>query len=703
MSFPTADRIALASAIFLAAKASAWPSAIDVKLNDAFTPEIVDAIARLGAPQRVSVPPNTNFRDVVKERCGSVDPAYALAFLRENPPLTSADLDKPIGGREYLFPACAKAPLMAPKKVDRGETIGSILSSNNIPADGSVIDRERGNLSAGDQVAAPKFSCLSRLAKLRTCTLRQFATRENTNRFLDANPGVNSRKLIGGESKIKLPHDPVWSTVVLREGVSLETALKGLSTAAANSGTPSAVQVDRASVANLVSDVPIPAGSCSAAATNWPFSVNELVDALARNKRVRPANLSLRNAKILVLDTGLDDQFLVRAIPPSYLGLAMAPGVTSGAAIHSGINLTSSGTSAKPPSNLPNRLHGSEVAATLLGGPNLEPHRNSLNIPAQMVFASLAVATNDGSYLSNRAIIEALRYARRNQIPIINGSVFASDNRQAFIDALGATRTDVLFITAAGNNGEPFESDNLTWPGALGGARDSLIVTVGSHDGSGMISSFSRRGSDHVDLLAPGCDVPTFSLATDTAQNVTAVQRSGTSYSAPIVSMVASYLYAEGLNPADIKARLLISADVDWALEGVTYSSGRLKITKALAVWEDTVWYLLPPDAAGKRATAFVAGRLEYPSRSLTVCNKGLTQAALRKLSIAGDSRNTAARHKILVWQAVAGAESHVMSKDDCDYTELSGQDLAIRSSATNDLVSVPLRDVVDFIARSIE
>ena len=410
---------------------------------------------------------------------------------------------------------------------------------------------------------------------------------------------------------------------------------------------------------------------------------------------------------MLVLDTGLDDGFAGRAIPDGNRGGGMPVGATSAASVHRGVNLATGANDAQPPGNLAHRLHGGEVGSVLLGGPHLEARRSALNLPVRMIFGSLAVQASDGSYLSSRAIYEALSYADRNSIPIINGSVFATEYRQEFINALPNAGKNVILITAAGNTGEPFEETNQTWPGALGGdprnANGALIVTVGSHDASGRRSSFSRYGRQ-VNLLAPGCLVPAFTLEGASQPPIAPAARSGTSYATPVVSMVAALLYAEGVNPPDIKARLIMSVDVDGALAHQVYSRGRLNVRKALSVWQDVVQYHYgPPNERNEREVRWAEGQLLYPNRAVYLCGQPILQRDLRKLSVAGDSGNPAAPSFAYAWRRNVSGPAHELTREDpCPASGLSGDAIDIRDGSGSD-ISIPLADVIDFVARSME
>lgn len=520
MRFPAAaSSAALAASLWAASAFAAEPAAIDVRLNGAFAPELVATIARVGRPSTLAIPPGRTFREVVSQRCGSVDPAYVQAFLRENPGLDAAHLDSLTEGANYVFPACARSPAAARFTVRAGETVDRLFREQGMPIDARALEVEQ-----LDDVPEMSFSCLQGPTRVRegnaaapgqVCSRRGFAAFENAKRFKRANPDLNVRMLAPGSTTIIMPREPVWSTIPLRDGINPDRALSELAQRAhLASGSPAA-EVARAGVATLVASTAVPDGGCSPSASNWPFPIEELKRALANNVRVRAANLRPREARVLVLDTGLDSGFAGRAIPEDYRAVAMPAGATSAPSIHSGVNLATGDVSAEPPGDLPNRLHGSEVGSVLLGGPWLETERGELNLPVRMIFGSLAVPAPDGSYLSSRAINEALSYANRNSIPIINGSVFASESRQEFINALPTAGMNVILITAAGNNSERFDDDNLTWPGAMGGdpanAPGAFIVSVGSHDGSGRLSSFSRFGSRFVDLLAPGCSIPAFS------------------------------------------------------------------------------------------------------------------------------------------------------------------------------------------------
>ncbi|HYN46924.1 MAG TPA: S8 family serine peptidase [Allosphingosinicella sp.] len=681
------------------------PDAVDVRLDRVFAPEAIDAIARLGRPEEVSLPAGGDFVELVTERCGRVDPAYVAAFLRENPTLAATDLATFPDGSAIMFPACARPPPHTPHRIQRRENIGALYNDQGLSIDAGELIRAR-----PIQLLETTMSCLVRIegvasgadaAALPACSAERFVELENTRQFLASNPDVDPRRL-QVDQEIRLPQDPVWSTIVLREGVALEAAIAEIRRALASDGGAPAGRVTGARTANLIADTPLPEGSCVGSSENSPFSTSELAAALERNSRLRPPRHERpATVTVMVLDTGLDHRMLGRAIPPGHH--ARMRSNAGGPKNSPGINIPMHSADPTPPWRLPNRLHGSEVAALVLGGQYLETVRDRLG-PIRVAFASIAHDTGDGVYLSSTAIYGAFDYADWNDIDIINASVSAIEDRQPFRDALDRSNGAVLFITAAGNEGSPFSSADQTWPGTFGGnpanAGNGLLVTVGSHDPSRRISVFSRRGFNRVDLLAPGCALSTFTAPDASQSEVVGIDRSGTSYAAPVVSFVAALLRLEGMTRAAIKTRLITSVDVDGALDTLVWSRGLLNMTRALTVWEDFVEYrVILPDNSEERRRAH--GRLLSDHRQLILCNEQpITHRSLLKLSWAANSARPDDPRQYYAWQASEQQErpQDIIRHNGC--ATVRGEDFVFTDSATGQNINIAPANIVEFVAR---
>ena len=355
----------------------------------------------------------------------------------------------------------------------------------------------------------------------------------------------------------------------------------------------SGVAFKKAQPASLIGEVKdLREGSCDmVAGRDWPFSIPEFKAALEANSR-RRGTTALRPVTVLLVDTGYDPRMLGKAIPDASLGEVES--FVSGAIARIGVNTAEQNNDPDAPEGLASSLHGSEVAATLLGGSWLEGERANIPLP-KVAFASLArySGLTREFYLDPEGVGRAYTQAwsTNPRIQIINASVSVDPPYQSFKNYL--KDETVLLVAAAGNvPGAPqaFDKTALTWPGAMGGnplhANPGLVISVGAHNPNGDALYFSRLGEMQVDLLAPGCRIPTFSYADD---RITQKDRNGTSFAAPIVSLAASLLAGEALSNHAIKNRLITTVDVDGNLAEAVWSSGRLNVARALRVYEDYV------------------------------------------------------------------------------------------------------------------
>ena len=188
--------------------------------------------------------------------------------------------------------------------------------------------------------------------------------------------------------------------------------------------------------------------------------------------------------------------------------------------------------------------------------------------------------------------IDCIEYAVAHGASILNnswgGGSFSSALQDAIIEARDA---GVLFIASAGNDG----SDNDSTPSYPASYDVENIVSVAAtYQSIDMLTSFSNYGLDSVDLAAPGQQIysttPTFITESMSKKGVYDEYdyRSGTSMAAPHVAGVAALLKSmnSGLTYSDIKNIMLVSVDIDPALEGKVATGGRVNAYAALQRWQ---------------------------------------------------------------------------------------------------------------------
>ena len=153
---------------------------------------------------------------------------------------------------------------------------------------------------------------------------------------------------------------------------------------------------------------------------------------------------------------------------------------------------------------------------------------------------------------------------------VVNASFAMPVSDESFLklwrEAIVALGDRVLVVAAAGNDG----SATAQYPCAFGIAN---VICVGSTDQNGKISQFSDHGN-WVDIVAPGEGILT------TANDGTFQSVSGTSFSAPMVSGVASLLWQgqPNLKSSELKQAILFGANFNFALIGQVAGARQLSL-----------------------------------------------------------------------------------------------------------------------------
>lgn len=144
----------------------------------------------------------------------------------------------------------------------------------------------------------------------------------------------------------------------------------------------------------------------------------------------------------------------------------------------------------------------------------------------------LKVANANGD-LYNDDIIEAINYGIKKGVKVFNGSFSGRDFSQVEYDTI--KNSNALFIVAAGNYG----SNNDIYSSYPGNYDLPNIISVGSIDENGSLSSFSNYGVKNVSIAAPGGEIYS------TLPGGTYGYSSGTSMAAPHVSGVVALILSE--------------------------------------------------------------------------------------------------------------------------------------------------------------
>jgi large repetitive protein len=174
---------------------------------------------------------------------------------------------------------------------------------------------------------------------------------------------------------------------------------------------------------------------------------------------------------------------------------------------------------------------------------------------------------------------QAIDYAVDAGAKVINASWGGPTFSQALYESIArAADQDVLFVAAAGNNGENADH-SPEYPAAF---ELPNVVSVAASDASDRLLDFSNYGAESVDLAAPGDEI--YSTVPKSFDGDGYASFSGTSMAAPFVSGAAALFlaHAPGSSAAEVKSALLRGVDHSPSLAGRTVSGGRLNIAKAL-------------------------------------------------------------------------------------------------------------------------
>ena len=206
--------------------------------------------------------------------------------------------------------------------------------------------------------------------------------------------------------------------------------------------------------------------------------------------------------------------------------------------------------------------HGSHVAGIIAATRNNK--KGVDGVASNVKIMSIRTVPNGDEY--DKDIALAIRYAADNGAKVINasfGKAF-SPNSEWVYDALKyAASKDVLFVHAAGNDGNDLDSpENPNFPNDHPQINtDELVdnyLTVGAltpYYGSEMVAVFSNYGKENVDIFAPGDEI--YSTMPDNQYEF----QGGTSMAAPAVAGLAAMIrsYFPDLTAAQVKQVIMKS------------------------------------------------------------------------------------------------------------------------------------------------
>ena len=216
--------------------------------------------------------------------------------------------------------------------------------------------------------------------------------------------------------------------------------------------------------------------------------------------------------------------------------------------------------------------HGTHVAGTIAAEGDNGRGVTGVNWAADIMVLKFLGA--NGGFTSDA--VEAINYAVDNGAPISNNSWGGGGNSQALQEAIAdADSEGHLFVAAAGNAG----NDNDANPSYPASYTNSNVISVAATDDDDGLAGFSNYGEESVDLGAPGVGI----LSTVPGGYA---RYSGTSMASPHVAGVAALIKSQnpGLGEADLKSRILGSAESVSSLGDTTATGGRLDAAGALGV-----------------------------------------------------------------------------------------------------------------------
>jgi subtilisin family serine protease len=167
-------------------------------------------------------------------------------------------------------------------------------------------------------------------------------------------------------------------------------------------------------------------------------------------------------------------------------------------------------------------------------------------------------------------IAEGTRFAAAHA-RVVNLS-FGSDFPSSLMCQVMRDASDVLFVAAAGNEGE--HSNSAFYPASY---RLPNVISVMSTDGNDHVPDWSNTGNQSVDIAAPGDEI------VSTGLNGTYREVSGTSFSAAFITGAAALVRSmnPSWTPAHVRAHLMDTAKKDSNFYNA--SQGRLDLAAALA------------------------------------------------------------------------------------------------------------------------
>lgn len=513
--------------------------------------EAIDYIARNSVPTKEKILPNELPEHMIARRCGSYTETYGAAFFQLNSNVARTSVAT---AREVSMPACIKWR----RDVDgRGIPVGVIRGEILDDLVRRVIGTSKDNL----------FVCGT------TSTFQSRCDQPYAEIIRKLNPGKNLEDLKEGDT-VNVPLRTTPTTFTLKPEVTGTDAVATIKRLGKHGEASSGlISVQEAPELQLVSPAEnVGYKDCNQAQSEakskdvkWPYDAELLTSVL---KRTLALSNTKHNITVAVIDSGIAEDFPAEFLHKPGFGSYIADQIRP----FSGQDLRE-------------RMHGTQVAHIASGGSGLRSNLSDLDsivrISPVKVFRPVPTISGITYRIQSGDLSDGLMFAIENA-HISNISISSSRQLNALKELMGKYPMK-LFVVAAGNDNRILGVTAAAYPAGYGGSQGAHIITVAAHDAALQLARFSNRSSSYVDITAPGCDVP---YRSDSAGV------HGTSFAAPLVSLTSALLMYNSLglhSAADVKDRIIASADYDPLLKSAVRSSSRLNIVKALSLYDDVV------------------------------------------------------------------------------------------------------------------
>jgi subtilisin family serine protease len=236
-------------------------------------------------------------------------------------------------------------------------------------------------------------------------------------------------------------------------------------------------------------------------------------------------------------------------------------------------------------------FHGTHVAGTI--GAEGNNGFGTAGVAWRVKIMSLKFLSGRSGSSSNA--VKAIKYAtdlkqRGQNVCVINASWSGSGGSDSLFNAIKkAGEAGIVFVCAAGNGGDDNRGDDLdvtpAYPAAWSEQLGSVISVTALDRADEFSSIFYNYSFTKVDVGAPGVNV------LSTYPGGSYVTSSGTSMATPHVSGIAALLfsYEPQLTPAQVKERIVRTAEPTRALASIVASSGRANAFNAVTNTVPTV------------------------------------------------------------------------------------------------------------------